>query len=243
MDELTKNLSKNFITPIYIKTDSEEHWPQDSFFYILGSNGLFLCRNQEFFSSSIPVEGGPNVLAQQETFLKIFYPRLPRRLLEIAVGFFAVIYNVYRAEAAMLLIWNKTKQRYQLRVPMQRSVVFESCSGRICPLSVRYELPNDLQADEYIIGDIHSHCDAEAFSSLADQNDEKHRTGLHIVVGKIRVEPPEFHIEAVTDGIRFKVSPELIFEGYRHRRKGIRTEWVKKVQIETRKSVWTYSCE
>lgn len=238
MDDLKKNVNKSVIAPIYIKTSSEECWPEDSFFYILGSNGLFLCRNQEFFSSSIPMEGGPSVLQEQEAFLKILYPQLPRRLLEIAVGFFTVIYGIYGAEAAMLLIWNKTRRRYKLLVPEQRSIVFENLEGRIFPLSVHYELPNDIQADEYVIGDIHSHCNASAFSSLTDQNDEKHRTGLHIVVGRIKKEPPEFHIEAVIDGVRFNVKPEIILEGYKRRRKGIREEWVKKVQIETRKSVW-----
>jgi hypothetical protein len=234
MDKSKNNSAKGLIPPVYMKTDLEEFWPEDRIFYILGSNGLFLCRNQEFFMSCIPANNWPSALAQQETFVKISYPKLPRRLLELAVGFFDVIYKIYRAEATVLLLWDRTKERYRLIVPKQRSTVFESWKGEVFPLNVKYTVPIDLSDNVYVIGDVHCHCEAGAYSSITDQSDESYRAGLHIVVGRINKEPPEFHIESVVDGERFKIMPECILEGYNRRRRGIPQEWVIKVEIEKR---------
>jgi hypothetical protein len=237
--EYNMNSQKKFIPPVYIKTEYDEFWSEDGVFYILGSNGLFLCRNQKFFTSCVPANNWPCALGKQESFLKISYPLLPRRLLELAVGFFDAIYNIYRAEATMLLLWDETRQKYKLLVPNQKSIVFENWKGRIFPLSVQYEIPVNLK--EYIIGDLHCHCEANAFSSMTDQNDETHRAGLHIVVGQIDKEPPEFHIECVVDRVRFEIMPENILEGYRKRRKGVPLQWVEKVEIIKRKSCQIYT--
>ncbi|KYK23612.1 hypothetical protein AYK24_07315 [Thermoplasmatales archaeon SG8-52-4] len=241
MDKLINNSENKLIPPIYMKTDLEEFWPEDRVFYILASNGLFLCRNQKFFISCIPANNWPSALEEQETFLKVGYPKLPRRLLELAVGFFDVIYSIYRAEAAVLLLWDRIKKRYRLITPPQRSTVFQSWSGKEFPINVKYELPINLAENLYVIGDLHCHCEAGAYSSMTDKNDESYRAGLHIVVGRIHQEPPEFHIESVVDGERFKIMPESILEGYNHRRKGIPHEWINQVEIETVQSNQGYT--
>jgi len=49
-------------------------------------------------------------------------------------------------------------------------------------------------------------------------------------VGKISAEPPEFHIEAIVDGTRFIIAPEIIFAGYQKRR-NVRQSLFNKVEI------------
>jgi hypothetical protein len=202
-------------------------------FYILAENGLFRCRNTEFFTSCVKAEHGPNSLAQQAPFLRIRYPHLPRHLLESIVGFFSAVYRMHKAEAAVLILWDRLRRRYRLLVPKQESRVFVTSKQDTCPLNVHYETPVKLPANTYIIGDAHSHCDEPAYASWTDRHDETYRTGLHIVVGRIDQEPPEFHVEAVVDGARFRVKRDAFFEGYNRRRRKVPDEWLSMVQIET----------
>lgn len=224
--------NKKIVSPIYVKTDPSAPFPADPFSYVLGSNGLFVCRNNQFMTSSVPAPNWPCELAPQRTFLKVRYPKVPRRLLEVVVGFFAVVYKVHRAEAAALLLWDQLKQRVRVLVPDQTSTVSRGWSGKTYPVGVHYEVPAALPAGCILIGDLHSHCDDPAYASYTDKCDETFRSGLHIVVGRIKDEPPEFHIEAVVDGTRFSVAEDLVLEGYRRRRMGTPPEWMDRVEIE-----------
>ena len=79
-------------TPVYLKMDEDAPWPEDSVFYLMTGDGVFLCRNHEFFASSVPASQPPAELATHQPFLKHRFPKIPRRLFEQAVGFF---YDVY----------------------------------------------------------------------------------------------------------------------------------------------------
>jgi len=46
-------------TPIYLKLDDAADWPPDRAFYLLSREGLFLCRNHEFFSSCVRADRWP----------------------------------------------------------------------------------------------------------------------------------------------------------------------------------------
>ena len=46
----------SLLTPILLKTADTMPWPEDeSVFHLVTSDGLFLCRNHPFFTSSVPV--------------------------------------------------------------------------------------------------------------------------------------------------------------------------------------------
>lgn len=200
-------------------------------FYVLGSNGLFRCRNHEFFTSSVPAADWPTALAEHPIFLKPRYPRIPRALLEQIVGFFDIVYNQHNAEAAVLLVWDRTNRQVLLEVPNQTNTVYKGWLGTTYPMDVHYETPM-LRQGLFVFGDIHSHPDTSAYSSATDKFDEFHRPGLHIVVGRVEREPPEFHIEAVADGTRFDMKSESVIEGYNRRNTDIPSEWLDKVTIE-----------
>jgi len=103
------------LTPILLKTTQELSWPEnESVFHLLTANGLFLCRNHPFFASSVPVSEWPQELAEHAPFLQLRYPRLPRRLLEQLVGFFAILGETFGAEAAALLAWDPEQRRVEV---------------------------------------------------------------------------------------------------------------------------------
>ena len=227
------------VTPIYVKTHGRHPWPEkEKMFYLLSANGLFVCRNHQFFQSCVPAGSGPAELVDQEAFLDYQYPKVPRRLLELTVGFFAIVGRKYNAEAIVMLVWDHRNEKVYLLVPRQRSSVYQGNYGT-WPIGVEYDVPVNLPDGHFIFGDIHSHVGMAAYSSQTDKHDEKNRPGLHIVVGRIQAEPPEFHIEVIVDGLRFKVDQDMVMEGY-HRRAAISNKCLKQVEIENLHAIQGY---
>lgn len=220
------------VTPIYLKAADRMSWPEDDVFYLLSGNGLFICRDDRFFRSSVPARGWPAELSNQDTFIEPRYPKIAKPLLERIVGFFARVGEDFGAEAAVLLVWDRDERQVRLMIPKQRCTMFKSWNGMAYPVGVHYELPTRLPDNWLIFGDIHSHVDGAAFSSFTDKYDENFRPGLHIVVGRIYQEPPEFHIEAVVDGMRFRLDKSVVFDDYAQRCPQVPSKWFDKITVE-----------
>jgi hypothetical protein len=232
-----KIIHEKLASPLHLKLAPEPPWPEEKMFYLLSGSGMFLCRNHPFFRSSVPVTRPPAGLAAHAPFLRLNYPRLARREFERAIGFFSVIAERFSAEAAVLLVWNADRRAVEIVVPDQTSYVSYGSNGAAWPVEVHYQTPA-LPPHLTVIGDVHCHVDLAAYASSMDKEDETHRPGLHLVVGRIHLEPPEFHLEAVVDGMRFRV-PRLedVIEGYQQRRpREVPPEWIDRVAIEP----WTY---
>jgi hypothetical protein len=239
-----KHPDDTLVTPIYVKTQADMPWPDDEkAFHVLGSNGLFLCRNHPFFRSCVPASAWPSELAEQKTFIELHYPKIPRRRFEVIVGFFARVAELHRSEAAVLLAWDSSVQRLRLVVPEQTATVSRNWWGDVYPIGLHYQVPTDLPAGWTIIGDVHSHVDEPAYASGTDKDDETHRAGLHVVVGRISREPPDIHIAAVVDGQRFRVEPTAVLAGYRQRRLRFPSAWLERVKVEPHswKKSWSSS--
>jgi hypothetical protein len=221
-------------TPVYLKTQLERAWPTDRVFYMLASNGLFVCRNNEFFQSCVPARNFPRELRDQRSFFQSLYPPVPQSMFEYVVGFFAAV-GLLGAEAIVLLVWDRLYRRMRLVVPRQVATVGRTHGGGLYPIGVSYEIPADLRPHLTIIGDIHSHVDASAWASLTDCDDESFQAGLHVVIGRIGCEPPEVVVEAVVDGRRFELPWTEVFAGYRRRRMRIPRAWTRKVEVRVRR--------
>jgi hypothetical protein len=208
-------------------------WPaEEKAFYLASADGLFLCRNHPFFRSSVPARRWPAGLAPHEASLRLNYPKLAQREFERVIGFFSVIAVRHCAEAAVLLAWNSARRAVEIIVPDQTSYVTHGWNGAAYPIELSYETPV-LPPHLTLIGDIHCHVDLGAYASPTDRADEEHRPGLHIVVGCIHREPPEFHLEATVDGMRFRVK-ELahVVEGYHRRRPDeVPDNWLERVTV------------
>ena len=226
--------------PLYVKTDDDMPWPEHRSFYLLTGSGLFLCRNHAFFKSCVPARRWPAGLAFQQRSLRLRFPPIPRALVARIVGFFARVAELHGSEAAVLLAWDTVAERMTVLVPDQTAGMSESWSGHRYPVDVRYEPPLDLPTHLTIIGDVHSHVDGAAYASSTDRDDEKHRAGLHVVVGRISREPPEFHCEVVVDGSRFEVDPSVVIEGYEGRDEAFPEEWLDRVRLEVSSPHYSY---
>lgn len=222
----------HLFTPLYLKLDDDMPWPeQEHVFYLMTHDGLFLCRRHPLFQSCVRAQQHPSELASQHPFLRLNYPRIPKLLMEQIIGFFDLIGQRHKSEAAVLLVWNQNTRVIEVMVPDQTGIV-GSGYGSTYPLELEYEVP-PLPPHLLLIGDIHSHVDHAAYASGKDKNDEQHRPGLHLVVGRLYLEPPDLHCEIVADGTRFKVKdPSTILEGYVERRPSdVPQAWIDKVSI------------
>jgi hypothetical protein len=118
----------------------------------------------------------------------------------------------------VLLAWNRETRQIEVLVPEQIGTVSSSNYGKSYALDLHCDVPR-LPPQLLLIGDIHSRVDGPAYASWTDKADEAYRPGLHLVVGCISDEPPEFYCAAVADGARFRVKDlGLVMEGYRARR-------------------------
>lgn len=233
----------NLFTPIVFKRN-DETWSDESAFFMLAANGLFLCRNHAFFRSSVPAPNFPSELAEQPAFMRLNFPPIPRRLFEVAVGYFARIYQLHQSEAGLLLIWNEQRKRMELLCPPQLATVSVGRTG-VWPIGLHYEIP-ELEDHQLLLGDLHSHADESAYASHTDKADEKTKPAgsLHIVIGRCNDaligKRPDIHVETVVDGYRFRVQPEQVIGGYRKPRLNVPRAWIDQVKVEAYKSV-TYS--
>jgi len=222
-------------TPIVVKLEADTPLPEDApVFHLLTKDGLFLCRNHPFFRSCVRVEKFPSELAAHEPSLELHYPKLPRKLVEQVVGFFSIVGRRFSSEAAVLLAWDRIAGEVVAIVPEQTGIVGESWSGKPYPLELEYTIP-PLPPQLMLIGDAHSHVDGPAYASSMDKADEQFRAGLHIVVGRVHQEPPEFHCEVTVDGTRFLVRDlAKVFGGYRRRReREVPEAWLDKLSVKS----------
>ncbi len=228
------NGSRDLVTPIYHKTRPDMPWPeQETMFFLLAANGLWRCRNHEFFTSSVPARHWPAELYRHEASLELRHPKIPRSLLERIVGFCGTVAARHGAEAGALFTWRRSERVMSIVVPRQTATVSRARGGAVYPLSLHYEVPSKLGPNTLLIGDVHSHAYDGAYSSQQDRRDEEYRPGLHLVIGRLNCEPPEFHCEYVVDGMRFAVQPESILEGYVARRDDFPERWLRQVTIKT----------
>ena len=240
----TSTTAPPLLTPIYHKTDEDMPWPDDPVFFLLAKNSLYLCRNHPYLKSCVEAPNFPCELKEQKAFLDLDYPRLPRRLFELAVGFCTRIYELHRSEAGLLIILNQATGKMRLLCPKQIATVSKGKYGT-WPIGLKYDIP-PLAEDEILIGDLHSHGDEPAYHSATDNADTAAQAGtIHIVVGRcgdvLIGKNPDLYIELVIDGTRFKVPWQQAIEGYKKARMNVPQEWIDSVEVKANTNTIYYT--
>jgi len=121
-------------------------------------------------------------LSALQTKAKLKMPRIPAIHIARSHEFFQRVWEKFRAESEVMLMYNKVSQEYNLWCPEQK------ISGG----HVGYETPMD-ELEEFRKGNndwtwagtIHSHCNFSAYHSGVDTDDERHVDGVHITLGHV----------------------------------------------------------
>ncbi len=227
---------QGLMTPIYIKENADDPRPEDKVFYLLSSTGLFLCRDHEFYRSCAPVKKWPSELADQRAYIEPNFPSLSRETIEQIVGFFTAMAESHQCEVGVYLIHEKETGEVLVHVPRQLSTVSAGWNNRNYPIGMKYESLDPLPTHQAILGTVHSHVYQPAYSSGIDIHDEVDKPGMHLVVGCLDKNPPDFHAEAVVDGARFPLDVFSVIDDYRAPAQ-FPEEWIEQVTVEV-KPAW-----
>jgi proteasome lid subunit RPN8/RPN11 len=218
-----------------MKTHEGAAAPDDEeFYYLIAQTGLYVGRNTPLLRSLVPARQWPRELVAQQPFLKLRCPRITAELIERIVGFFWIIARRHGAEAAVLLALDEQQRRIVPIVPRQVSTVGRTYFGHRYPIRLQYDTPPLTRSRLKIIGDVHSHVFDAAYASSVDVSDEVHRPGLHLVAGRVNLDPPDWHAEYVVDGTRFTVEPHAVMETERYgsRTTDVPARWFRRVRID-----------
>jgi hypothetical protein len=195
------------LLPVTVK-DAAFRPPDASTYYVLAANGLFLERETPLFSAAVPVEGGVPGLLPHRARLTLHLPRLPRTLVERALGFFRAVYDRWRGEGILIMFYAPALRRFAFRAPPQR------LCGRFEHGRFRADLQLDYGAcarpspEYWKLGTFHSHGSASPAHSGIDMHDELYEAGLHLTAGYVDRAMPEFAAAFVVGRTRFVLAAE-----------------------------------
>lgn len=159
--------------------------------------------------------------------------RIPAHIMSQMVDFFSYVWDELKAEAELLLFYNEEiedeNERWKLFCPRQ-----EVSGGSV-------DSDYTMQMDEFpegyqLVGTGHSHCNFGAHHSSIDDKDAKDFNGIHITVGHVDDDVPEFDCFVSVNGINFphnynlfkKVANVEDIRGY----KAPNEDWIKVVTHE-----------
>lgn len=203
--------------PVVVK-DAAFRPPDAAAYYVLARDGVYLVRRTDLFAASMRVDGGVPGLLPHHTALALALPRIPRLLVEQAVGFFRAVYDRLGGEAILVVFYRPPAPgrpgRFALGAPPQR------VRGRFERGRFRAELHLDYGTCERPepgfreIGTVHSHADLGPTHSLVDEHDERGAPGLHVTIGYVHTVVPAFAAAWVAGGTRFALAPEDVLEPF-----------------------------
>ena len=196
--------------PVYMKTGAAEE-PSPTIYYLLARNGVFLVKKTALFSAATRVDTLVGFEPHQEA-LDLGVPRVPRRILEAAYGFFLEVYQRWEGEAIALLYYSPQARKFQIAIPPQSLYRYRTVRGWRTESRLTYgTFP---RPEGFLkLGDIHSHADMPAFFSATDDRDDS-EDGLRIVLGQIDRRPPDIAVSFVTGGARFYLQREEACEPF-----------------------------
>ena len=131
-------------------------------------------------------------------------PQIPGVLIGQAVDFFQRIWGTMATEAALLITHNPADPRqYRLYVPPQK------VSG--AHVDFAYEAET-IEAEWAVVGSIHSHCNFSPHHSGTDTKDATDIPGVHITIGHVDRQTPEFDVFIGAQDKEFTATYELVAE-------------------------------
>ena len=222
------------LVPVVLKDDAFTP-PDAEAYYVVAGNGFFLTRRTDLYTATVPVGGGVPGLRPQEARLDLRLPRrLPRPMIESALGFFRAVWDRWEGEAILVVFYAPPTAgrpvRYRLAAPPQK------IRGRMEHGRFRAELRLEYGAcprpgDEWRkLGTFHSHGSLGARHSMIDEVDERWETGLHVTAGHVKASPPEFEAAFVVNGARFPIPVDDVLERTRAAR-GWPKAWMERIEV------------
>lgn len=177
--------------PCYIAIGDEKIKPEnikEDFAYIISQNGVFVKRKNFLYEGFFKIDK-PTFLGEIVEDIAATELKIPYQLFLSIESFFEDTYNKYKSEAAVLLYYNNSENKWAYCVPQQivasASVSYDISKGATYVVEDNLENGIDELPDgEWSqVGSIHSHASMSAFHSGVDDKDEFGFDGIHITIG------------------------------------------------------------
>ena len=193
--------------PVYL-FDHEFEPPKTGTYYLVTKTGIYLHKETKAGNALVKVEGIP-WLQEPTIEFRLKLPKIPGSIIGQALTFFRKVFQQYKSEAYVTLMYSAKLNQYRLWCPAQKVSAASVNYDRTDQPSFEDRQSNDWQ----MCGTIHSHCDFSAYHSGTDIGDEASFDGIHITLG--HVNRAQFSMEAsvAINDKREKLEPENCCSG------------------------------
>ncbi len=222
------------LVPVVLKDDAFVP-PDAPTYYVVAGNGFFLERRTDLYTATVAVDGGVPGLAPHAARLDLRLPqKLPRGLVECAVGFFRAMYDRWDAEGIVVMFMTPADgdrpARYRLEAPPQTIRGWVDRGRFRADLRLEYGACDKPGPAWRKLGTFHSHGAHSPRHSAVDAHDELWETGLHLTAGYVSSSRPEFEASFVVNGARFPLAVDEVLvrpQGVR----GFPKAWLEQVTV------------
>ena len=198
---------------VEVKFATFDELPEEGFYHVVAKGGIYHSKDTPIIKSLTSVPDIPG-LGEMGPSVKLRMPKLPSLITAQALEFFRQVFSDYKAEAEVMLLYNRERREYALWCPEQ------TVSGG----GVDYKMEQaliDTPDDWTWVGTIHSHCDFGAFHSGTDTHDEKNEDGIHITIGHVNSRYCSMCSSIVVNGNRWQTPPEQNCLGVERRQENV----------------------
>jgi len=208
------------IEPMSIHLPEGDELPQETVPYFAPTSKGWMVNVPTLFGVAHIKGKVPEHLKEYEELFHFNDRKLPVHIIEQAHDFFRQVWHKQKTESSVYILQHPVTNDYKMYVPEQY----------VTKVSVNHKMePGEIQHGYRAIGTIHSHCDFGAFHSGTDDHDMKKMPGLHITIGHVDQDVPEFAFALSVNGVRFDIKREdIIDEEVKVDKNGYNTcpEWV-----------------
>lgn len=170
-------------------------------YYFATKNGWYSNVPTLFGTAHIPADKWPKRLPEQKTLFYYSEEKVPGFIFDQALDFFRQVYRKHQTEATSYICRDSDGQ-YSLFIPKQY----------VTGASVNHKVEAGQMGDRSPVGTIHSHCMMSAFHSGTDEHDMGKMPGLHVTIGMVMSEEPEYAVAMAVGDTKFDIEPHDILD-------------------------------
>lgn len=168
-------------------------------YYFATKKGWYSNVPTLFGTAHIPADKWPKQLPELETLFHFSEEKVPIFIFQQALDFFRKVYAAYQTEATTYICRDEDGQ-YSLFIPKQY----------VTGASVNHRVDTGEMGKRMPVGTIHSHCNFSAFHSGTDEHDMGKMPGLHVTIGLVDSEAPEYAVAIAVGDTKFDIKQEQI---------------------------------
>ena len=192
------------MNPLDVVIATDEEMPDEDVIYFAATKKGWLINTPTLFGTAqVLSKDSPATLPEVPERFVLNGKKIPLHMLSQFHDFAAKNFAKRKAECSAYLTYNDATDDWKLFIPEQY----------VSHSSVNHKLEPGAIKDGYrAVGTIHSHCDFGAFHSGTDKHDMGKMPGLHITIGHVNTNNPDFDFALSFSDAAFSVEWDSIVD-------------------------------